>query len=81
MVLELIPVLVLPVLLVLAAWGLARRRQPRTGEPFTDVPDAPLGAERIDAPGAAAPYSSLDPFAPRKQPVGWSETDRHRTPK
>jgi hypothetical protein len=74
--LEVIPVLVLPVLLVLAAWGMARRRRPRTGGPFIDVPDAPPDAERDRAPGVAGPYSSLDPWAPPKQPVDWSRTDR-----
>ena len=76
MALELIPVLVLPVLLVLAAWGLARRRRPRTGRPFSDLPDAAPGAQPLDAPGVAAPYSSLDPWAPPKRPVDWSRTDR-----
>ena len=74
---ELISVLALPVLLILAAWGLARRRRPRTGGPFIDVPDAPPGSERDDAPGVAGPYSSLDPWAPPKDPVDWS-TDRTR---
>jgi hypothetical protein len=76
MVLELLPVLVLPILLVLAGWGLARRRKPRTGAPFIDVPDAPPSAEPDDAPGVAGPYSSLDPWAPPKEPVDWSRTDR-----
>ena len=76
MLLELIPLLALPILLLLAAWGLVRRRRPRPGGPFTDVTDAPPGAERLDAPGAAAPYSSLDPWAPPKEPVDWSPTDR-----
>ena len=76
MLLELIPPLVLPVLLLLAAWGLARRRRPRAGGPFTEVPDAPPGAERVDAPGAPAPCSSLDPWAPPKEPVDRSRADR-----
>ncbi len=75
---ELIPVLALPALLVLAAWGMARRRRPRAGGPFIDVPDAPPGAPPVDAPGVAAPYSSFDPWAPPKQPVDWSPTDRPR---
>ena len=76
--LELIPVLVLPGLLLLAGWGMWRRRRPRTGAPFADVPDAPSGAERVDAPGVAAPYSSLDPWAPPKEPVDWSPDNRGR---
>jgi hypothetical protein len=74
--LELIPVLALPVLLVLAGWGMVRRRRPRTGSPFIDVPDAPRGAGPDDAPGIAAPYSSLDPWAAPKRPVDWSGTER-----
>ena len=75
MLLELIPVVALPVLLVLAAWGMARRRRSRTRGPFIDVPDAPPGAEPADAPGVAGPYSSLDPWAPPKQPVDSSRKD------
>ena len=75
MLLELIPVLALPVLLVLAAWGMVRRRRPRSGGPFTDVPDAPAGATPTEAPGMTYPYSSLDPYAPPKQPVDWSAKD------
>ena len=70
---ELIPVLVLPVLLVLAAWAVARRRRQRTSGPFVDVPDAAPGAGPVDAPGVAGPYSSLDPWAPPKEPVDWSK--------
>ena len=70
--------LALPVLVVLAAWGLARRRRPRAGGPFIDVPDAPPGSELSDAPGVAGPYSSLDPWAPPKEPVDWSPADRTR---
>ena len=43
---------------------------------FVDVPDAAPGSEKVDAPGVAGPYSSLDPWAPPKQPVDWSGTDR-----
>jgi hypothetical protein len=75
MLLELLPVLALPALLLLAAWGMARRRRPRTGAPFVDVPDAPPGSEPDDAPGVAGPYSSLDPWAPPKEPVDWSRKD------
>jgi len=72
MLLELVPVLALPVLLVLAVWAMARRRRPRTDAPFTDVPDAPPASEPDDAPGISGPYSSLDPWAPPKEPVDWS---------
>ena len=75
MLLELLPVLALPILLLLAAWGMARRRRARTRGPFIDVPDAPPGVERVDAPGVAGPYSSLDPWAPPKEPVDWSQKD------
>jgi hypothetical protein len=77
--LELIPLIALPVLLLLLAeWGLARRRRPRTGAPFVDVPTAPPHAEPMDAPGVAAPYSSFDPWAPPKEPVDWRPEDRAR---
>ena len=75
MLLELLPVLALPVLVVLAAWGISRRRRPRSGEPFTDVPDAPTGATATEAPGMTYSYSSLDPWAPPKEPVDWSRKD------
>lgn len=75
MLVELIPVLALPVLLVLSAWGMARRRRPRTDGPFTDVPDAPPGAAPVEAPGMTYPYSSLDPWAPPKRPVSVAPGD------
>lgn len=75
MLFELIPVLALPLLLVIAAWGMARRRRPRMDGPFTDVPDAPLEAAPVEAPGMTHPSSSLDPWAPPKRPVGVAPGD------
>jgi hypothetical protein len=75
-------VLALPVLLVLSACGMARRRRPGTDGPFTDVPDAPPGAAPVEAPGMTYPYSSLDPpysgldpWAPPKRPVSVAPGD------
>ena len=42
---------------------------------FVDVPDAPPGAEPDGAPGVTGPYSSLDPWAPPKEPMDWSRKD------
>ena len=64
------------ILLVLAVWVLLRRWSAHRGGAFVDVPDAAPGSEKVDAPGVAGPYSSLDPWAPPKQPVDWSRTDR-----
>jgi hypothetical protein len=64
------------IILALAVWVLLRRWSALRGGPFVDVPDAPSGSEEVDAPGVAGPYSSLDPWAPPKQPVDWSRTDR-----
>ena len=72
---ELIPLLALPILLVLAAWGVWHQRRPRSGDAFPDVPDAPTGATPTEAPGMTYPYSSLDPYAPPKKPVDWSGKD------
>jgi hypothetical protein len=67
-------------ILALAVWVLLRRRSPRHGGPFPDVPDASPTAMPLAAPGMTPPYSSLDPFAPPKQPADWSRTDRPGTP-
>ncbi len=75
MLLDLAPVLVLPALVALAVWGFVRRRTPRSPARFPDVPDASASASPIDAPGVTGPHSSLDPFAPPKQPVSWSQPD------
>lgn len=72
---ELIGALALPVLLVLAAWGMARRRRPRADGPFIDVPDAPPGAAPVEAPGMTHPSSSLDPWAPPKRRVSVAPGD------
>lgn len=63
------------IILALAVWVPLRRWSARGGGSFADVPDAPRDAERVDAPGAAAPYSSFDPWAPPKEPVDWSRKD------
>ena len=72
---KLVAVLALPVLLIVAAWGAMRRRRPRSGDPFPDIPDASPSAEPIEARGMTYPYSSLDPWAPPKQPASWAPSD------
>jgi hypothetical protein len=64
------------VILALAVWVPLRRWSPRRGGPFPDVPDVSPTAMALEAPGMTPPYSSLDPFAPPKQPADWSPTDR-----
>ena len=59
------------VILALAVWVPLRRRPPRRGGPFPDVPDASPGGVAMEAPGMTPPYSSLDPFARPKQPADW----------
>jgi hypothetical protein len=54
------------ILFAAAVWGWNQRR-PRSGGPFPDVPDAPVTATPLDAPGIDLPDSSLDPTAPSKR--------------
>jgi hypothetical protein len=54
------------VLLGAAVWNVFRRQGDTAGGPLPDVPDASPSAVPIEAPGMTLPYSSLDPFAPRK---------------
>lgn len=64
------------IILALTMWVPLRRWSARRGGPFPDVPDAPSAAEPLEAPGMTLPYSSLDPFAPPKEPVGSSRMGR-----
>jgi len=55
------------VFLAVAVWQMLRRRNPRSGGPLPDVPDASPTAVAVQVPGLTLPDSSLDPFAPPKQ--------------
>ena len=69
------------IILALAVWVPLRRWSAHRGGPFVDVPDAPPAAEPLEAPGMTLPYSSLDPFAPPKQPTDLRGTDGSAEPR
>ena len=68
-------------ILALAVWVPLRRWSPLRGKLFPDVPDASPPAVPLEAPGMTPPYSSLDPFAPPKQPTDWRGTDGSAEPR